>query len=220
MQTRPRVVLLGKQGAGKGTQAVRLADHYSIAHLSTGDLFRAQAKQGTAFGLEAKRYMDGGDLVPDEIVFGVIEECLAPGGQLSDGFVLDGFPRTRAQAEELERVLGDRPIDVVVHIDVPREVVVERLSARRVCVKNSGHIYSVAKPPSQGWVCDTCGGDVIQREDDTPEAINKRLDTYERDTRPIREFYASSGRPLVTIDGLGDTDEVFARICSAIDATL
>ncbi len=220
MQTRPRVVLLGKQGAGKGTQAVRLADHYSIAHLSTGDLFRAQAKQGTAFGLEAKRYMDGGDLVPDEIVFGVIEECLAPGGQLSDGFVLDGFPRTRAQAEELERVLGDRPIDVVVHIDVPREVVVERLSARRVCVKNSGHIYSVAKPPTHGWICDTCGGEVIQRDDDTPAAINKRLDTYERDTRPIREFYASSGRPLVTIDGLGATEEVFARICSAIDATL
>lgn len=218
MNARPRVVLLGKQGAGKGTQAVRLADHYDIAHLSTGDLFRAQAKQGTAFGLEAKRYMDAGDLVPDEIVFGVIEECLAPGGQLSDGFVLDGFPRTRAQAEELERVLGDRPIDVVVHIDVPREVVVDRLSTRRVCVKNSAHIYSVAKPPKVSWTCDQCGGEVIQREDDTPAAINKRLDTYERDTRPIRDFYASNGRELVTIDGLGETDEVFARIQAAIDA--
>ena len=220
MNPRPRLVLLGKQGAGKGTQAVRLAEHYDIAHLSTGDMFRAQAKQGTAFGLEAKRYMDAGDLVPDEIVIGVIEECLATGGPLAEGFVLDGFPRTRAQAEELERVLHERPIDLVIHLDVAREIVVERLSERRVCVKNSGHIYSVGKPPAKNWSCDHCGGEVIQREDDTPAAINKRLDTYERDTRPIREFYGTNGRHLVTIDGLGATDEVFDRCRAAIDAVL
>lgn len=225
MNPRPRLVLLGKQGAGKGTQAVRIAEHYEIAHLSTGDMFRAQAKLGTAFGLESKRYMDAGDLVPDEIVIGVIEECLATGGPLSEGFVLDGFPRTRAQAEELERVLDGRPIDIVIHLDVPREIVVERLSERRVCVKNSGHIYSVRKSPvanpsTGSWICDQCGGEVVQREDDTPAAINRRLDTYERDTRPIREFYSSNGRSLVTIDGLGTADEVFARCCAAIDALL
>jgi adenylate kinase len=220
MNPRPRLVLLGKQGAGKGTQAVRLAEHYQIAHLSTGDMFRAQAALGTAFGLESKRYMDSGDLVPDEIVIGVIEECLAPGGPLSEGFVLDGFPRNRSQTEELERVLDGRPIDIVIHLEVPREIVVDRLSQRRVCVKNSGHIYSVGQPPKTPWICDHCDGDVIQREDDTPEAINKRLDIYERDTRPIREFYESSGRLLVTIDGLGDTDEVFNRCRVAIDAVL
>src|SRR5438309_9741987 len=109
-----RLVLLGKQGAGKGTQAGRLAQHYNITHLSTGDMFREQAAQGTAFGLEAKRYMDEGELVPDEIVIGVIEECLAPGGALSDGFVLDGFPRTLPQAEELDRVLAQRPLDLAI----------------------------------------------------------------------------------------------------------
>jgi adenylate kinase len=220
MKAHPRLVLLGKQGAGKGTQAVRLAAHYGIAHLSTGDMFRAQAQQGTAFGLEAKRYMDAGELVPDEIVIGVIEECLAPGGPLSDGFVLDGFPRNRAQAEELERVLDGDPIDVVLHLDVPREVVVDRLSQRRVCTRNSAHIYSVANPPKVEWVCDVCGGEVTQREDDTPDAINRRLDSYERDTRPIRDFYGSSGRVLVTIDGMGSSDEVFDRCRAAIDAAL
>jgi adenylate kinase len=220
MNTRPRLVLLGKQGAGKGTQATRLAEHYDIAHLSTGDMFREQAKLGTAFGLEAQRYMKAGELVPDEIVIGVIEECLAPGGPLAAGFVLDGFPRTRPQAEELERVLGEGPIDIVIHLEVPREVVVDRLSERRVCVNDNAHIYSVNSPPAVPWVCDKCGGDVVQRDDDTPGAINKRLDTYERDTRPIREFYASNGRTLVTIDGLGSADEVFARCTAAIDAVL
>src|SRR5947209_4251052 len=129
----PRIVLLGKQGAGKGTQAKRLAEHYGIVHLSTGDLFRAQAEAGTAFGLEAKRYMDAGELVPDDIVVGVVEECLAPGGPLADGFVLDGFPRTKKQAVELDRVLGDQPIDVVVHLSVPKQIVLDRIAGRRIC---------------------------------------------------------------------------------------
>ena len=220
MATKPRLVLLGKQGAGKGTQAKRLADHYGIAHLSTGDLFRAQAAAGTAFGLEAKRFMDDGELVPDEIVMGVVDECLAPGGPLADGFILDGFPRNEAQAVELERVLDGKPLDVIVHLDVPREVVVARLSERRVCVKDGAHIYSVAKPPSALWVCDECGGNVVQRDDDNPEAINKRLDTYERDTRPIRDFYKASGHQVVTVDGVGPNDEVFDRLVSAIDSAI
>src|SRR5438477_11747398 len=123
----PRLVLLGRQGAGKGTQSIRLADHFGVIHVSTGDMFRTQAAQGTAFGLEAKRYMDEGELVPDEIVIGVIEECLAPGGALSDGFVLDGFPRTLPQAEELDRVLAQRPLDLAINIEVPREIVLDRI---------------------------------------------------------------------------------------------
>ena len=150
-------MLLGKQGAGKGTQAGRLADHYGVVHLSTGEIFRAQASLGTAFGLEAKRYMDGGELVPDEIVVGVIEECLAPGGPLNDGFVLDGFPRTLYQAKELDRVLDGRPLDLAINLDVPREIVLDRLAGRRVC-ENCQRVYHVNLPPDDNWTCDTCGG--------------------------------------------------------------
>ncbi len=217
MAHKPRIVLLGKQGAGKGTQAKLLSRHYDIAHLSTGDLFRAQALAGTAFGLEAKRFMDGGDLVPDEIVMGVIEECLAPGGPLADGFILDGFPRNQLQAEQLEQVLTDRPIDVVVHLDVPREIVVERLSARRVCENNGAHIYSVNKPPSRGWICDECGGNVVQRDDDTPEAVNKRLDLYDTQTSPLIAFYNAKGL-LAVVNGVGHPDHVLERLIGAIDA--
>ena len=220
MTVKPRLVLLGKQGAGKGTQAKSLAGHYEIAHLSTGDLFRAQAAAGTAFGLEAKRFMDDGELVPDAIVMGVVEECLAPGGPLADGYILDGFPRNKAQAVELERLLDGSPLHAIVHLDVPREVVVARLSERRVCVKNGAHIYSVMKPPAQLWICDECGGEVVQRDDDNPDAINKRLDTYERDTRPIREFYKESGHKVVTVDGVGENRAVFERLTSAIDAAV
>lgn len=220
MGAKPRIVLLGKQGAGKGTQANLLARHYDIAHLSTGDLFRAQAAAGTAFGLEAGRYMDAGELVPDDIVMGVVEECLAPGGPLADGFILDGFPRNQLQAVELDRVLDGRPLDVVVHLDVPREVVVDRLSERRVCERDGSHIYSVMNPPTVEGVCDKCGGTVVQRADDTPDAINRRLDTYERDTRPIREFYRESGLTVVTVDGVGANEDVFTRLTTAIDTAI
>ncbi len=220
MGSKPRIVLLGKQGAGKGTQANLLAQHYEIAHLSTGDLFRAQASAGTAFGLEAKRYMDAGELVPDDIVMGVVEECLAPGGPMSDGFILDGFPRTQAQAVTLDRVLDGRPLDVIIHLDVPRDVVVTRLSERRVCENDGSHIYSVAAPPKVNWTCDFCGGKVVQRADDTPEAIERRLDAYERETRPIRDYYRDSGLAVVTVDGVGPTDEVFERLTGAIDSVI
>jgi adenylate kinase len=221
METRPRIVLLGKQGAGKGTQAVNLARHYSIAHLSTGDMFRAQAKAGTAFGLEAKRYMDAGELVPDDIVIGVVEECLAPGGALSDGFILDGFPRTKKQAAELERVLDGCPLSAVVHLDVPREIVIDRIAGRRVCTGPEGHTYHWPNmPPKVLWVCDQCGADVVQRDDDTEDAVIRRLDTYERDTRPIREYYRKVGHEVVTVDGVGPGDEVFKRLTSAIDQTI
>ena len=211
----PRLVLLGKQGAGKGTQAGALADHYGVAHLSTGEIFRAQATLGTAFGLEAKRYMDSGELVPDEIVIGVIEECLAPGGPLEDGFVLDGFPRTLYQAQQLERVLDGRPLDLAINLDVPREIVLDRLAGRRVC-DNCQRVYHVNMPPSKNWTCDTCGGPVVQRDDDTEEAIDRRLELYEQETVPIIEYYRAKGM-LAEVDGVGEGDKVFDRLVNAVN---
>lgn len=215
-KSKPRVVLLGKQGAGKGTQAARLAEHYGIAHLSTGELFRERAAAGTAFGLEAKRYMDAGELVPDDIVVGVVEECLAPGGPLDDGFVLDGFPRTLYQARELDRVITDSPLDVAVNIDVPREIVLDRLAGRRVC-ESCQRVYHVNMPPQHDWTCDTCGGSVVQRDDDTEEAIDRRLQLYETETVPIIDYYRERG-VLAVVDGVGDGDDVFERIVKAVDA--
>ena len=215
---KPRLVLLGKQGAGKGTQAATLARHYCIAHLSTGDMFRAQAAQGTAFGLEAKRYMDAGELVPDEIVMGVIEECLAPGGPLEDGFVLDGFPRTVPQARELDRVLDGYPLDLVIDLDVPREIVIDRIAGRRVC-ESCQRVYHVNMPPASNWTCDTCGGEVRQRDDDTEEAVTRRLELYELETVPIIDYYRDRGL-LARIDGVGEGLDVFERIVKVVDDRL
>jgi adenylate kinase len=209
------LVLLGKQGAGKGTQAGRLADNYGVVHLSTGEIFRAQATLGTAFGLEAKRYMDSGELVPDEIVVGVIEESMVSGGPLGGGFVLDGFPRTLHQARELDRVIAGAPLHLVIDLDVPRELVLERLSARRVC-RDCGTNYVARGRERQPWICDVCGGDVMHRDDDTPDAINHRLDLYEQQTEPLIEFYGETGR-LSVVDGCATPDEVFARMTDAVD---
>lgn len=218
MVQQPRLVLLGKQGAGKGTQARRLADHYAVVHLSTGDLFRTQAEAGTLKGLEAKSYMDEGKLVPDDVVIAVVEECLRPGQPLADGFVLDGFPRTLTQAEELDRIIGDHPLDVVIDLDVPTEVVMDRLAGRRVC-KDCQRVYHVNMPPTDPWTCDTCGGEVVQRDDDTPAAIAIRLDLYEQETVPIIDYYRQRGQ-LVVVDGVGTGDEVFRRLVEVVDEQL
>jgi adenylate kinase len=215
MARKPRLVLLGKQGAGKGTQAKRLADHFGAVHLSTGDMFRAMAAQGTAFGLEAKRYMDEGELVPDDIVIGVIEECLVPGGPLADGFVLDGFPRTLHQARELDRVLNGEPLDVAVNLEVPRNIVLDRIAGRRVC-ENCQRVYHVNFRPKVDWICDTCGGNVTQRADDTEEAVERRLALYEEETVPIIDYYREHGL-LEEVDGVGEGDEVFERLVTVVD---
>jgi len=217
-ERKPRLVLLGKQGAGKGTQASRVSERYAIPHLSTGDMFREQAAQGTAFGLQSKRYMDAGELVPDEIVVGVVEECLTPGGPLGDGFVLDGFPRTLYQARELDRVLDGHPLDVAVNIDVPRDIVLHRLAGRRVC-ENCQRVYHVNMPPADNWTCDTCSGRVVQRDDDSEEAIDRRLELYDRETVPIIDYYRERGK-LHVVDGVGDGDEVYERILKVVDEQL
>jgi adenylate kinase len=209
------LVLLGKQGAGKGTQAVRLAERYGIAHVATGDLFRAAAAAGTAAGREAEEFMNRGDLVPDDLTLRIVEERFAEDGLVDQGFVLDGFPRTLLQAEKLEDVLDGHPLDLVINLDVPTEIVLDRIAGRRVCEK-CGTPYHVSAPPKDDWTCDVCGGRVVQREDDTEDAVMRRLELYEDETVPIIDFYRKLGK-LVTIDGVGDGDDVFARLVAQVE---
>ena len=210
-----KLVLFGRQGAGKGTQSVVLAKHYGAPHISTGDMLREAVAEGTEFGSQAKQYMESGALLPDEIMLGIITERFAQPDVTADGFLLDGFPRTVGQAESL---LGITEIDLAVNLEVPRDVVLERLSSRRVCT-NCGAIYSLSEPPTRPWTCDVCGGQVVQRADDTAEAIRKRLEAYENDTVPAIEVFGRRGE-LETIDGLGRPEDVSARLIAAIDAHL
>lgn len=210
-----RLLIFGRQGAGKGTQSERLSERYAIPHISTGDMLRAAVAAGTPLGIEAKAVMDAGGLVSDEIILGVVEERLAESDAQANGFLLDGFPRTVVQAEGMAKFAT---IDVAIDLVVPEEVVLERISSRRVCAKCAA-IYSVDAPPINAWVCDKCGGDVVQRADDTPESIAKRLAAYNSETQPTIDFYESSGL-LVKVDGLGTPDEVFARLVDAINACI
>ena len=165
-----RLVMLGRQGAGKGTQCVRLSRHFVVPHLSTGDMLRAAVKEGTAFGLKAKAIMDRGELVSDDVMKGIVAERLSKDDTTNRGYILDGFPRTVRQAEELSQITASRPLDLVVDLDVPTEVVLRRLASRRVCV-DCGANYSLASPPRYDWRCDNCGGEVVQRDDDTEEDV-------------------------------------------------
>jgi adenylate kinase len=214
MSSGVRVVLLGKQGAGKGTQAARVAAHYDVPHISTGDMFRAAAAAGTPFGRRAAEYMANGELVPDEVVIGVVAERLAQDDAL-EGFVLDGFPRTRPQAEELHRLLAPGDLDAAIDIDVPTPVVMRRLSGRRVC-KTCGAIYHIDRPPTRNWTCDVDGGEVIQRDDDQEAAICRRLELYEQETGPLIGYYAELGI-LCTVNGVGSIDEIFDRIIDSVE---
>jgi adenylate kinase len=209
-----RLLILGKQGAGKGTQAGRLAAELNVPHISTGDMFRAAIREGTTFGKKAKGYMDRGELVPDDVVIGLVAERLAQDDAVTRGFLLDGFPRTRSQAEELERVLEPESLDAAIDLEIDTAVVLKRLSGRRVCVE-CGTPYHVDRPPQVNWTCDLDGAAVVQRDDDTEAAISRRLELYERETGPLIDFYAERG-VLVPVDGEGTVDEVFDRMMAAL----
>ena len=211
-----RLVLLGRQGAGKGTQCQRLSRHYVVPHISTGDMLRAAVREGTEFGRKAKEIMDRGELVSDEIMGGVVDERLDRDDTRNRGYILDGYPRTVGQAELLSKITASEPLDLVIDLVVPTDVVLERLASRRVCTDCATN-YSLDAPPRYGWVCDNCGGDVVQRADDTPEAIQKRLDLYERETAPLIAWYRDRDL-LAAVDGLGTADEVTTRLVEAIDA--
>lgn len=210
-----RLVLFGRQGAGKGTQSTLLAKHFDAPHISTGDMLREAAADGTDVGRRVKDLIGQGLLIPDDTMLDVISERFAHDDVVQHGFLLDGFPRTLVQAKALHEL---SPVDVAINLDVPEDIVLERLSSRRVC-SDCGRTYSLAVPPSHRWVCDTCGGRVVQREDDTPEAIAKRLATYTRETEPAIDYFAKLGL-LVTVDGLGSPDDVARRLITAIDGRL
>lgn len=216
---RPRLVILGKQGAGKGTQAERLADHYGVPRISTGDMFRAAVRTGSRHGQAAKKYMDGGELVPDDVVIALVEETLGE-DDATDGFVLDGFPRTAQQAEALDRILAvvARPLDLVVELTVPTDVVLRRLASRRVC-SVCGTNYNDDRPPREEGICDLCGGKLEERDDDTEAAISRRLELYARQTEPLVAYYLRQDK-LAPIDGDGPIDTVTARLLRGVDRRL
>lgn len=211
-----RLVILGRQGAGKGTQCVRLSRHYVVPHISTGDMLRAAAREGTELGLMAKEIMDDGGLVGDEIMIGLVDERLAKPDASARGYILDGFPRTVAQARALDELTSQKPITVVIDLDVPREIVLDRISSRRVC-RDCGTNYTAQGAEPVPWICDVCGGDVQQRADDTPDAVNRRLDLYESQTAPLIEYYSSRG-VLAVVNGVGQPDHVFKRLTDTIEA--
>lgn len=209
------IVLFGAPGAGKGTQSSLLVDRMGMVQISTGDLFRAAIKNKTALGQKAQSYMDKGELVPDSIVIGMVDEVLAKLGNKS--FILDGFPRTSAQAEALRTILQQRGLEIgkAVFLEVPREELLGRLTGRRVC-KSCGAVYHVkAKPPKVAGVCDVCGNEVIQRNDDKEEVIATRLKTYEENTFPLRTYFKELNK-YVEVNGAQDTETVFSNIRKVI----
>ena len=204
------IVLLGAPGAGKGTQAAKLIEEYNLPHISTGDMLRAAVKAGTELGLKAKGYMDAGDLVPDDVIIGLVTERLQePDTEV--GFILDGFPRTSAQAVALDAELSklERPLDAALLIDVDPEVIVGRLCSRRMC-RECGHIGTVADA-----ACPKCGGEMYQRDDDNEATVRNRLDVYEKSTSPLIDYYRGC-ELLVTIDGDRDPEVVYADVKEAL----
>jgi len=211
-----RVVLVGPPGAGKGTQAQFVASHLSIPKISTGDIFRANVSEGTPLGLEAKKYMDAGDLVPDEVTIGMVRDRLTD-DDAQTGFLLDGFPRTVRQAETLDKMLAERSsaLDVVLELVVDDDEVVRRLSGRRTC-RRCGLVWHVDfDPPNRPDVCDQCGGLLFQRDDDREETIRHRLEVYAEQTAPLVGFYADRG-VLVGIDAMGLVEDVTERAIAAL----
>ncbi|MEU1177170.1 adenylate kinase [Streptomyces sp. NPDC005820] len=212
-----RIVLVGPPGAGKGTQAAFLAKNLSIPHISTGDLFRANISRQTELGKLAKSYMDAGNLVPDEVTIGMAKDRMEQ-PDAEGGFLLDGFPRNVSQAEALDEVLQaeSMKLDAVLDLEVPEEEVVKRIAGRRICRKDSSHVFHVTySAPQQEGVCDVCGGELYQRDDDSEETVRKRLEVYHTQTEPIIDYYKAQGL-VVTISALGKVEEVTGRAMGAL----
>ena len=212
-----KIIMLGAPGAGKGTQAKMIADKYSVPHISTGDIFRANIKNGTEHGMEAKKYMDQGQLVPDELTVKILLDRVA-NDDCKNGYVLDGFPRTIPQAEVLDEALaklGDS-IDYAIDVDVPDENIVNRMSGRRACVACGATYHIVHIPPKTEGICDRCGKELILRDDDKPETVLNRLKIYHDQTQPLIDFYTAKGI-LKTVDGTQDMKDVFAAITAILD---
>ena len=211
-----KIIMLGAPGAGKGTQAKMIAEKYSIPHISTGDIFRYNIKNGTELGKEAKKYMDQGLLVPDELTVKILLDRVAQ-DDCKNGYVLDGFPRTIPQAEVLEEALtklGDK-IDYAINVEVPEENIVKRMGGRRACV-NCGATYHIEHvPPKKEGICDNCGSELILRDDDKPETVKNRLSVYHKQTQPLIDFYNGKG-VLRTVDGTVDMKDVFNAIVAIL----
>lgn len=212
-----KIIMLGAPGAGKGTQAKMIAEKYAIPHISTGDIFRANIKEGTDLGKEAKQYMDQGLLVPDELTVKILLDRVAK-EDCKNGYVLDGFPRTIPQAEVLDQALnglGDK-IDYAIDVNVPDENIIKRMSGRRACL-SCGATYHVEHiPPKKEGICDTCGEKLVLRDDDKPETVQNRLHVYHEQTQPLIDFYTRKGI-LKTVDGTKDMEEVFHSIVSILE---
>ncbi len=207
-----KIIMLGAPGAGKGTQAKMIADKYGIPHVSTGDIFRANIKEGTDLGKEAKSYMDKGLLVPDELTVKILLDRVAK-DDCKNGYVLDGFPRTIPQAEVLDKALSEMndSIDFAIDVDVPDENIIKRMSGRRACLACGATYHIEHIPPKKEGICDRCGKELVLRDDDKPETVKNRLNVYHEQTQPLIDFYTKKG-VLKTVDGTVDMKEVFAAI--------
>lgn len=213
-----RLILVGPPGAGKGTQAVNLAAHFSIPHISTGDIFRSNLKEGTPLGMEAKSYMDRGELVPDEVTNKMVKDRLNK-SDVDGGFLLDGFPRNVFQAEVLRAILGEKrtPLDAALELSVDNEEIIKRLAGRRTCKECQKAFHVAYEPSKQEGICDSCSGTLYQRDDDREDVIARRLEVYNEQTAPIIDFYRREGL-LVTIPAMGPVDEITQRAIKALTA--
>ena len=213
-----KIIMLGAPGAGKGTQAKQIAAKYSIPHISTGDIFRANIKNGTELGKKAKEYMDQGLLVPDELTCDLVMDRIAQ-DDAKNGFVLDGFPRTIPQAEALDAALTKigQSMDYAIDVDVPDENIINRMSGRRACLNCGATYHIVSIPPKKEGICDTCGNELVLREDDKPETVKKRLDVYHDQTQPLIDYYNGKGI-LKSVDGTQPMEKVFEDITAILGA--